>query len=150
MSEKLSSRLAGIVDALPLRSGIRILEIGCGPGAAAREIATRIGNGYVLAIDRSAKAIQQAIAGSQKEIASGNLSYRQVAIENFQLEKNEPPFDIAFAVRVGALDGRHPKTGELALPRIAKALKKKGKLYIDGGHPLKEINLDKYRITRSK
>ena len=61
MNNKLSKRLAEIVDALPLKSGIRVLEIGCGPGAAAREIAQRIGSGQILAIDRSAKAIQLAI-----------------------------------------------------------------------------------------
>jgi cyclopropane fatty-acyl-phospholipid synthase-like methyltransferase len=57
MAQALSARLAAIVDALPLRSGLRVLEIGCGPGAAAREIAHRIGDGHVLAIDRSAKAM---------------------------------------------------------------------------------------------
>jgi len=60
---QLSARLKEIVDALPLRAGLRVLEIGCGSGAAAREIARRIGDGHVLAIDRSPKAIAQAMAG---------------------------------------------------------------------------------------
>lgn len=38
MSNKLLKRLTDIMDALPLKEGIRILEIGCGPGAMAREI----------------------------------------------------------------------------------------------------------------
>lgn len=54
--------------------GIRVLEIGCGPGVAAREISKRIGNGYILAIDRSAKAIQQAIIVSRTEIETGRLN----------------------------------------------------------------------------
>ncbi len=33
MESKLSKPLADIVDALPLKNGIRVLEIGCGPGA---------------------------------------------------------------------------------------------------------------------
>lgn len=41
MDTKLSKRLLEIVDALPLRDGIRVLEIGCGPGAMAREISRR-------------------------------------------------------------------------------------------------------------
>lgn len=145
MKDQLSPRLAEIVNALPLHKGIRVLEIGCGPGAAAREIAKRIGNGYILAIDRSSKAIQQAIKNSQEEIASGRLGFRQVAIENFEREELEQPYDIAFAVRVGTLDGRHPIAGLLALPKIAKALTKNGKLFIDGGNPLWEINLQSYR-----
>lgn len=145
MNNKLSLRLQEIVNALPLFEGIRVLEIGCGPGAAAREIANRIGDGHILAIDRSAKAIQQAINTSQDEITSGHLSFRTVAAENFELEDDEQLYDITFAVRVGALDGRHPKIGQLALPRIAKALTKKGKLFVDGGNPLREIPLNDYR-----
>ncbi|MBO9592473.1 MAG: methyltransferase domain-containing protein [Niabella sp.] len=134
----LSTRLAAIVNALPLWSGIRVLEIGCGPGAAARAIAKRIGNGYVLGIDRSARAIQQAVKGAPDEIAAGLLGFQQSTIEDFQLPAGVPPFDLAFAVRVGALDGRHPQLEPLALASIAKALTKKGRLFIDGGDPLKE------------
>ena len=67
MTSKLSPRLMEIVDALPLEPGMRVLEIGCGPGAMAREIAGRIGNGYVLAIDRSRLAVwaERALAGSR-------------------------------------------------------------------------------------
>lgn len=142
---KLSSRLAAIVDALPLYPGIRVLEIGCGPGAAARAVADRIGDGYVLAIDRSAKAIEQAVAGSAKEIASGRLGFRRVAIEDYGLDDSETPFDLAFAVRVGALDGRHPHLEGLALRRVAAALNPDGRLFLDGGSPLKEVSLEAYR-----
>lgn len=139
----LSPRLRQIIEALPLRPGVRILEIGCGPGAAARVIAGMIKDGSVLAIDRSAKAIAQAKKASKAEMAAGRLEFRQCAIEDFELEKNERPFDFAFAVRVGALDGRHPEIEKKALERIAAVLKTKGKLYIDGGKPLKEIRLPK-------
>lgn len=144
MAQKISPRLLKIVTALPLREGIRILEIGCGPGAMAREISTRIGNGHILGIDRSAKAIQQAIAGSQLEMKTGKLSFRQVAIEKFEPEPDEKPFDLAVAVRVGAFDGRHPEIETQALSNVAKALKRNGKLFIDGGNPLKEIPLKEH------
>jgi SAM-dependent methyltransferase len=141
MATSLSPRLAAIVDALPLRPGIRVLEIGCGPGAAARAIAHRVGNGHILAINRSAKAIEQIRASSQDEIASGWLSVRQVAIEDFVLEPGEAPFDIAFAVRVGALDGRHPDLQARAHQNIARALVPDGRFFIDGGNPLREVVL---------
>jgi SAM-dependent methyltransferase len=130
-----------MVDALPLRPGIRVLEIGCGPGAAARAIAHRIEDGHILAIDRSGKAIEQARAASQEEIAAGRLSVRHVAIEDFVLEAGEAPFDLAFAVRVGALDGRHPELERRAHRSIARALVPNGRLFIDGGSPLKEVTL---------
>ncbi len=121
---------------------MRVLEIGCGPGAAAREVARRIGNGHVLAIDRSAKAIAQARTLSQAEITSGKLSFRQVAAEELELAPGEPPYDLAFAVRVGALDGRHPEAERQAKRRIAAALTSSGRLFIDGGDPLRQIALE--------
>jgi SAM-dependent methyltransferase len=137
----LSARLAAIVDALPLRAGLRVLEIGCGPGAVAREIVHRIGDGHVLAIDRSARAIAQAKATSRAELRSGQLSLRQVAAEDLELEQGEAPYDIALAVRVGALDGRHPEAGRHARRRIVAALTPDGRLFIDGGDPLREVSL---------
>ncbi|QDZ02043.1 class I SAM-dependent methyltransferase [Nitratireductor mangrovi] len=141
MTTNLSPRLVAIVDALPLRPGMRVLEIGCGPGAAAREVARRIGTGHVLATDRSARAIAQARSACSEEIAAGLLSLRQVAAEELALEPGEEPFDIAFAVRVGAFDGRHPEAGRRAMPRIAAALKPGGLLYVDDGNPLRAVRL---------
>jgi SAM-dependent methyltransferase len=116
---------------------LRVLEIGCGTGAAAREVAVRIGFGYVLGIDRSSRAIAQATALGGET----HLSFRVVAVEYFELEVDEEPFDLAFAVRVGALDGRHPELEERARRRIREALAPHGRLFIDGGDPLREIPL---------
>lgn len=135
----LSLRLAAIVEALPLRPGLRVLEIGCGPGAAARAVVARIGDGYVLGIDRSPRAIAQALTTSRDALATGRLAFRQAAAEEFDLTPGEAPYDLAFAIRVGALDGRHPAQGRLALDRIWRALAPHGRLFIDGGDPLREV-----------
>lgn len=135
----LSPRLAQVVDALPLHPETRVLEIGCGPGAAARAVAARLGTGHILAIDRSAAAVAQATAASAAEIASGRMSVRQAAIEDFELRPGEAPFDLVFAVRVGALDGRHPDAGRRARRRIAAVLAPGGRVFVDGGDPLREI-----------
>lgn len=137
----LSSRLAAIVDALPLRPGMRVLEIGGAPGAAARAVVSRIGDGHVLVIDRSAKGVALIERNAAAEIESGRLSTRCVAAEDFSLLPGEAPFDLAFAVRVGALDGRHPRAGTLARARIAAALTPSASLFIDGGDPLREVDL---------
>ncbi|WP_041291794.1 class I SAM-dependent methyltransferase [Kineococcus radiotolerans] len=142
MTARLSSRLAAVVDALPLTPASRVLEVGCGPGAASRAVAQRLETGFVLAIDRSAAAIAQARAGSKAEIASGRMGVRCVAVESFVLEPGEPGFDIVFAVRVGALDGRHPAAGHQAMQRLLAALAPGGRVFIDGGDPLQELSLD--------
>jgi protein-L-isoaspartate O-methyltransferase len=139
MPASLSPRLAAIVNALPLQPHSRVLEIGCGPGAAARAVAARLTTGHILAIDRSAAAIAQAEAASLQEIASGRMSVRHVAAEDFVLHAHEEPYDIVFAVRVGALDGRHPQVGQRVLQRISMATKTDARLFIDGGEPLREL-----------
>ncbi|WP_421121831.1 SAM-dependent methyltransferase [Aquihabitans daechungensis] len=138
----LSPRLRSIVEALPLRPGLRVVEIGCGPGAAAREVARRVGpDGHVLAVDRSARAIRQLESSAADLIEAGLLRPCIAAIEDLALPPDEGRYDLAFAVRVGALDGRHPDAGRRALERIAALLEPGGRLFIDGGDPLRELPL---------
>lgn len=139
---ELSPRLQSIVEALPLRAGLRVIEIGCGPGAAAREVARRVGpGGHVLAVDRSPRAIRQLVSSAGDLIDAGLLSVRVGAIEDLVLAPDEQRYDLAFAVRVGALDGRHRDAGVRAMDRIAGALVLGGRLFIDGGDPLQEISI---------
>lgn len=137
---ELSPRLRAIVDALPLRRGLRVIEIGRGPGAAAREVADRVGpDGHVLAVDRLAKAIAQLVAAAAELIAAERLTARQVATEQLALAGGEARYDIAFAVRVGAFDGRHPDAGARAIAQLGHALVPGGRLFVDGGDPLREV-----------
>lgn len=131
--------------ALPLRPGMRVLEIGCGPGVAARLLCKRLEHGFVLAIDRSARAIELARRMAASELAAGTLALRVCAVEELLLAPNEAAFDLAFAMRVGALDGRHPHLRAQALERIAAALRPRGKLFVDGGDPLLEVQLPRRR-----
>lgn len=73
----LSPRLAAVLEALPLRVGLRVLEVGCGPGALARAMAVRVGaTGYVLGVDRSPTAIQAA----ERVSDHGSLDFRVSAV----------------------------------------------------------------------
>src|SRR5688572_23206006 len=114
---QISKRLLAIVNLLPLKEGLRILEVGSGTGNAAREICSRFENIYVLAIDRSDKAIEQSVKNSKDEIKSGKLKFQKAKIEEFELNE-EKLFDVAFAIRVGALDGRHPELEKKAKKKI--------------------------------
>lgn len=144
MTTRLSPRLAQIVAALPIEPDQRVLEIGCGPGAAARAVADRLSTGHVLAVDRSARAIEQLRSCSAEQLTSGRLSARHVAIEDFTLAHDEEPFDLVFAIRVGALDGRHPEAAQAAMRRIAAATTPHARLFVDGGRPLRELTIQRH------
>ena len=137
---KLSPRLQEILNALPIRPDSRILEVGCGPGALTRAVARMLTGGKIVAIDRSEKAIAQATKSSFDLIEDGRLEYRRCNAEEFSLKCNEQPFDFAFAIRVGALDGRHPELEALVLERIASSLASDGRIFVDGGAPLRELS----------
>jgi cyclopropane fatty-acyl-phospholipid synthase-like methyltransferase len=145
MADRLSPRLAAVVDALPLWPEARVLEIGCGPGAAARAVADRLSSGHLLAIDRSATAVEQVRATCARQLAEGRMSVRQVAAEDLTLAAGEAPFDLVFAIRVGALDGRHPAAGAQALARIAAVTTPTARLFLDGGAPLRELSIPRTR-----
>ncbi|WP_127573080.1 SAM-dependent methyltransferase [Georgenia faecalis] len=142
MTGALSPRLARVVDALPLRPGMRVLEVGGAPGAAAREVAHRVGpDGHVLVLDRSAAGIARTRATCAREIEAGVVSTMRAPVEAFALVPGTALFDLAFGCRVGALDGRHPHLYPPALAAIGRAVIPGGTLYIDTGSPLTAVAL---------
>lgn len=142
MDVRLSDRLRRVVEALPLEPGMRVLEIGGAPGAAARVVAAVVGpTGHVLVLDRSPAGIVRTEAGCAAELAAGVLSTLRADVEDFVLPAGVPPFDLAFACRVGALDGRHPQLYEASLRCVARALTPTGRLFVDTGDPLRELPL---------
>jgi SAM-dependent methyltransferase len=142
MGGALSARLLAAVDALPLRPGLRVLEIGGAPGAAAREVARRIApDGHILVLDRSAAGIELTRKNCSAEIDAGLLSTLCARVEDFALLPGVEPFDLAFACRVGALDGRHPRLYDPAIRAIGRALTPDGALFVDTGDPLRRVAL---------
>lgn len=138
----LSPRLLRVVDALPIAAGTRVLEIGGAPGAAAREVAARVGpNGHVLVLDRSTNGVARTRSACADLIDAGLLSTLCADVEGLVLPAGTASFDVAFACRVGALDGRHPHLQDAAIERVARALTPDGRLFVDTGSPLREITL---------
>jgi SAM-dependent methyltransferase len=151
MTNGLSPRLLAIVDALPLQQGMRVLEIGCGPGAASREITRRIGDGHVLAIDRSAKAIAQAgdrPLGQGHRAGQGRLARRDCSGPAEPASGRHRGFPAGGGraalrhCRCGARRraGRASSRGRKDRPATAQG-GVDGGLFIDGGNPLREIVL---------
>jgi SAM-dependent methyltransferase len=136
----LSPRLLAVVDALPLRPGMRVLEVGGAPGAAAREVARRLWpGGFVLVLDRSARGIELTRRACAAEIAEGRIGVRLGAAEDAELQPGEVPYDLAFACRVGVLDGRHPAGRDRALAALRGMLTPAAPVLVDTGDPLAEL-----------
>lgn len=57
-------------------------------------------------------------------------------MESFELEPGEAGFDLVFAMRVGALDGRHPELEQEAFARLKAALRPDGLVCIDDRPPI--------------
>ena len=134
----LSPRLREIVAALPLRPGMRVIEVGGAPGAAAREVARRVApDGHVLVVDRSASGVGLVRRTCAEEIAAGLLEVRLGAIEEASLEPGEQPYDLAFACRVGSLDGRHPSRLPAAVGALRGMLVPGAPILVDTGDPLR-------------
>lgn len=91
------ARIAWAVDQLDLTPTDRVLEFGCGPGVAASLVADRVVDGSVLAIDRSATAIERARARNAGHLDAGRLVLEQVALADLRTDR---VFDVAFGVNV--------------------------------------------------
>lgn len=116
--ERISPGLRAVAEALPVRPGMRALETGGGPGAAARWLARHRPGCHVVAIDGSPKAIGQALAapGRRWPPAGSNPPGRDRG-RCAGAGRSAPRPGVA--VRVGALDGRHPGIGVRALERCS-------------------------------
>lgn len=77
-----AERLVWAVDTMRLLPDDRLLEIGCGHGVAVTLACERLsGGGSVLAIDRSAKMIEQARRRNAAYVASGLASFQVTSLD---------------------------------------------------------------------
>ncbi|MFD9892125.1 class I SAM-dependent methyltransferase [Amycolatopsis sp. NPDC059027] len=106
----------------------RLLEIGCGPGAAAELVCARLDGGKLTAIDRSATAAARTTARNRQHIEAGRLEVRHGELPRLDLPSGG--YDAAFAIDVNLFWVRDPAP-ELAVLR--HVLAPGGTLYIGYG-----------------
>ena len=119
---------------------MRVLEIGCGSGAAARLVSELVAPGLVVAVDRSKKSLEIARRSCEKALGPGRIQFVLCSVEDLHRHSNLDDFDLAFAMRVGVLDGRHPEQMPAALGNIARLLRPSGRLFVDDGSKVREID----------
>ena len=108
----MDDRLASIVDALGIRPGDRVLEIGCGHGIAATLVCERLVDGRFTAIDRSRKMIDAAMRRNAEFVAAGTAEFIVGDLEDVDL--GERRFDRILAARVGLFDREPERAHDLA------------------------------------
>lgn len=109
-------RVRAAVELVDPQSGERILEIGGGPGVSAGLVCARLGDGQLLAVDRSAVAVQRTKARNAEHLAAGRLVVRQASLE--ELDLPEASLDKAFCLNVNLFWTRDPAR-EVAILRAA-------------------------------
>ena len=80
-----------------LRPGMRLLDVGCGPGSITRGLAQRLAPGPVVGIDLS----REALDGARRDTAArglSNLQYEEGSV--YQLRFADASFDVVYAHQV--------------------------------------------------
>jgi SAM-dependent methyltransferase len=120
-------RIRWAVELLDVHPDDAILEFGCGPGVAARLVADQLvaGRGWLLAIDRSATAIDRARRRNTDHIEAGRVLMEHAALADLNQEPDQ--FDKAFGVNVNVF-WTSPAGAELAV--LARVLRPGGAVYL--------------------
>ena len=113
----MGERLRAVVDALGLRPGDRVLEIGCGHGVAATLVCERLDGGRLTAVDRSPKMVEAAARRNAAHVEAGRAEFLVAELERLGL--GERRFDVVFAVRVGLFHREPERARELVAPWLA-------------------------------
>jgi cyclopropane fatty-acyl-phospholipid synthase-like methyltransferase len=109
-------RIRLAVELLDVRADDRLLELGCGGGAAVALVCERLDGGTITAVDRSEVQVERALERNAAEVEAGKAVIRLAEIADI----DGGPFDKVFAVDVNVF-WTGPATRELAAIRAVLA-----------------------------
>jgi len=109
-----------------LRPGMRVLDVGCGPGTITLDLAARVAPGHVIGIDVAEKVLAQAEAlRVERHVVNAEFSRGDV----YKLEFPDSSFDVAHAHQVL----QHLTDPVAALRELARVLRPDGVLAVRDG-----------------
>jgi len=79
------ARIRWAVDFMDVQPSDHVLEIGCGAGAAAELICSRLESGKLFAIDRSESGVDRTRRRCSEYIESGRLTVRQIDLATLRV-----------------------------------------------------------------
>jgi ubiquinone/menaquinone biosynthesis C-methylase UbiE len=113
-----------LVDALAVRSDDRVLEIGCGSGAASALIADRVSDGLVCATDPSPVMVAQARRRLRKAAEAGRARVVMTTAEELAFP------DESFTAALAVFSLHHWSDPGRGLAQILRVLRPGGRLLI--------------------
>jgi cyclopropane fatty-acyl-phospholipid synthase-like methyltransferase len=83
--QTIPARIRRAVDLMDVQPGDHVLEIGCGPGAGAELICSRLETGKLFAIDRSESGVDRTKRRCARYVESGRLTVRQIDLATLRV-----------------------------------------------------------------
>ncbi len=83
--QNIPARIRWAVEFMDVQPSDHVMEIGCGPGAAAELICEKLETGKLLAIDRSESGVDRTKRRCAEHVASGRLSVRQIDLATLRV-----------------------------------------------------------------
>lgn len=85
VAQTIPARIRWAVDFMDPQPSDHVLEIGCGPGAAAELICSRLETGKLFAIDRSESGVDRTKRRNEDAIKAGRLTVRQIDLATLRV-----------------------------------------------------------------
>jgi len=83
--QTIPARIRWAVDFMDVQPNDHVLEVGCGPGAGAELICSRLETGKMFAIDRSESGVDRTKRRCQRFIEAGRLTVRQIDLATLRV-----------------------------------------------------------------
>ena len=83
--QTIPARIRWAVDFMDPQPADHVLEIGCGPGAAAELICSRLETGKLFAIDRSESGVDRTKRRNAEAVKAGRLTVRQIDLATLRV-----------------------------------------------------------------
>ena len=85
VAQQIPARIRWAVDFMDPQPADHVLEIGCGPGAAAELIVSRLETGKLFAIDRSESGVDRTKRRNAEALKAGRLTVRQIDLATLRV-----------------------------------------------------------------
>src|SRR6476620_10656776 len=83
--QTIPARIRWAVELMDVQPADHVLEIGCGPGAGAELICSRLETGRLFAIDRSESGVDRTKRRNAKYVDAGRLTVRQIDLATLRV-----------------------------------------------------------------